>query len=74
MQEGFAPRTCLLETRLLTCSDDTQDCAVGKALSDDKRLEWLQATLVVRHKLVTLARASAAFGHAADGQAVFDAG
>ena len=59
MQEGFAARTCLLETRLLTCSDDTQDCAVGKALSDDKRLERLEAACVVCDKLIALARSGA---------------
>jgi hypothetical protein len=59
MQEGFAARTCLLKTRLLTCSDDTQDCAVGKALTDDKRLERLEAARVVCDKLIALARSGA---------------
>ena len=59
MQKGLTARTCLLETRLLTCSDDTKDCAVCKALSDDKRLERLEAARVVCDKLSALARSGA---------------
>jgi hypothetical protein len=59
MQEGFAARTCLLETRLLTCSDDTPNCAVCKALSDDKWLERLEAARVVCDKPIALARSGA---------------
>lgn len=66
-KRALGSSACLLETRFVTCGDDTHDGAVAEAVSDDKRLEWLQATLVVRHKLVALARASAALGHAADG-------
>ena len=59
MQKGLTARTCLLETRLLTCSDDTPNCAVGKALSDDKWLERLEASCVVCDKLIALARSGA---------------